>query len=144
MSPSNSVSHSPHKRAKVNKLAGRFNALLCVGQFFPDSPDRLDEFTNFNKGQSRIPVPTYFIGDYGIGAPKFLSAATKDLANLGFKMDGLKICENPSPQCTKENTDPCLRKLGFRKDDKGFFRKYCKKKKGLLPTPLPDDTTWST
>ncbi|KAK3028768.1 hypothetical protein RJ639_037989 [Escallonia herrerae] len=36
----------------VNKPVGRFNALLCVGQFFPDSPDRLDEFTNFNKGQS--------------------------------------------------------------------------------------------
>ncbi|KAK3034362.1 hypothetical protein RJ639_032260 [Escallonia herrerae] len=73
---------------EVNEPAGRFNALLCVGQFFPDSPDRLDELTNFNKGQSQIIVPTYFTGDYGIGAPKVLSAATKDLANLGFKMDG--------------------------------------------------------
>ncbi|KAK3021679.1 hypothetical protein RJ639_047103 [Escallonia herrerae] len=36
----------------VNKPAGRFNALLCEGQFFSDSPDQLDEFTNFNKGQS--------------------------------------------------------------------------------------------
>ncbi|KAK3002868.1 hypothetical protein RJ639_018490 [Escallonia herrerae] len=35
---------------EVNKPTGRFNALLCVGQFFSDSPDRLDEFTNFNKG----------------------------------------------------------------------------------------------
>ncbi|KAK2973129.1 hypothetical protein RJ640_012193 [Escallonia rubra] len=93
-------SHSDYgscSKQSVNKSTGRFNALLCVGQFFPDSPDRLNEFTNFNKGRSRIPVPTYFIGDYGIGAPKVLSAATKDLANLGFKMDGLKICENPSP-----------------------------------------------
>ncbi|KAK3014714.1 hypothetical protein RJ639_008384, partial [Escallonia herrerae] len=78
----------------VNKSAGPFDALLCVGQFFPDSPDRMDEFTDFIEGRSRIPVPTYFIGDYGIGAPKVLAAAAKDLANLGFKMDGLKICEN--------------------------------------------------
>ncbi|KAK2987540.1 hypothetical protein RJ640_021594 [Escallonia rubra] len=82
------------QRSKVNKSAGPFDALLCLGQFFPDSPDRLDEFTDFIEGQSKIPVPTYFIGDYGIGAPKVLSAAAKDLANLGFKMDGLKICEN--------------------------------------------------
>ncbi|KAK3042765.1 hypothetical protein RJ639_000823 [Escallonia herrerae] len=54
-----------HKRTteRAMKLAGRFNAPLCVGQFFSDSPNRLDEFTNFNKGRSRIPVPTYFIGD---------------------------------------------------------------------------------
>ncbi|KAK3025764.1 hypothetical protein RJ639_041920 [Escallonia herrerae] len=78
----------------VNKSAGPFDALLCVGQFFPDSLDRLDEFTDYIEGRSRIPVPTYFIGDYGIGAPKVLSAAAKGLANLGFKMDGLKICDN--------------------------------------------------
>ncbi|KAK6944814.1 Cwf19-like protein, C-terminal domain-2 [Dillenia turbinata] len=80
--------------SSVNKSAGPFDCLLCVGQFFPDSPDRLEEFLEYIEGRSSIPLPTYFIGDYGIGAPKVLSAASKDSANLGFKMDGLKICEN--------------------------------------------------
>ncbi|KAL2553721.1 Zinc finger CCCH domain-containing protein 64 [Forsythia ovata] len=78
----------------VNKSAGPFDALLCVGQFFPDSPDQLEEFNEYIEGRSRIPIPTYFIGDYGIGAPKILSGAAKDPMNKGFKMDGLKVCEN--------------------------------------------------
>ncbi|XP_059633104.1 zinc finger CCCH domain-containing protein 64 [Cornus florida] len=80
--------------SSVNKSAGPFDSLLCVGQFFPDSPDSLEEFTNYIEGRSSIPIPTYFIGDYGIASPKVLSAALKDSANQGFKMDGLKICEN--------------------------------------------------
>ncbi|XP_062091034.1 zinc finger CCCH domain-containing protein 64 [Humulus lupulus] len=79
--------------AAVNKSAGPFDALLCVGQFFPDSPERLDEFTEYVEGRSEIPIPTYFIGDYGVGAPKVLLAASKESGNQGFKMDGLKVCE---------------------------------------------------
>ncbi|PIM97154.1 hypothetical protein CDL12_30378 [Handroanthus impetiginosus] len=80
--------------SSVNKSAGPFDALFCVGQFFPESPEQLEEFNDYMEGSSKIPIPTYFIGDYGIGAVKILSAAAKDSANLGFKMDGLKICEN--------------------------------------------------
>ncbi|WJX96524.1 hypothetical protein P8452_77720 [Trifolium repens] len=80
--------------SSVNKSAGPFDALLCVGQFFPDSPDLLDEFMAYIEGGSHIPLPTYFIGDYGVAAPKILLAASKDSANLGFKMDGLKVCDN--------------------------------------------------
>ncbi|GMY36305.1 zinc finger CCCH domain-containing protein 64 [Fagus crenata] len=80
--------------SSVNKSAGPFDALLCVGQFFPDSPERLDELSNYIEGGSEIPLPTYFIGDYGVGAVKPLLAASKDSANLGFKMDGLKVCHN--------------------------------------------------
>lgn len=80
--------------SSVNKSAGPFDALLCVGQFFPDAPELLEEFNDYVEGRSKIPIPTYFIGDYGIAAPKTLSAAAKDSANLGFKMDGLKVCEN--------------------------------------------------
>lgn len=81
--------------SSVNKSAGPFDALLCVGQFFPDSPDQLDEFTAYIEGGgSHIPLPTYFIGDYGVAAPKFLLAASKDSANSGFKMDGLRVCDN--------------------------------------------------
>ncbi|KAL6974538.1 hypothetical protein U1Q18_028723 [Sarracenia purpurea var. burkii] len=81
--------------SSVNKSSGPFDALLCVGQFFPDSSDRLEEFTECIEGRSQIPpLPTYFIGDYGVGSVKVLSAATKDSVNQGFKMDGLRICEN--------------------------------------------------
>ncbi|KAI3447136.1 hypothetical protein Pfo_003801 [Paulownia fortunei] len=80
--------------SSVNRSAGPFDALLCVGQFFPDSPEQLEEFNEYIEGRSKIPIPTYFIGDYGVGAAKILSAAAKDSANLGFKMDGLKVCEN--------------------------------------------------
>ncbi|KAL3623646.1 hypothetical protein CASFOL_032462 [Castilleja foliolosa] len=79
---------------RVNKSAGPFDALLCVGQFFPDSPEQLEEFNEYIEGRLRIPIATYFIGDFGVGSVKVLSAAAKDSANLGFKMDGLKVCEN--------------------------------------------------
>jgi hypothetical protein len=70
-----------------------------VGQFFPDSAEQLEEFTDYIEGgggggRSQIPLPTYFIGDYGVAAPKVLSTASRNSANLGFKMDGFKICDN--------------------------------------------------
>ncbi|CAN1799228.1 Zinc finger CCCH domain-containing protein 64 [Linum perenne] len=78
----------------VNKSAGPFDALFCVGQFFPDSLERLEEFMNYVEGRSQVPLPTYFIGDFGVGAPKVLSTASKNSANLGFKTDGLTVCNN--------------------------------------------------
>lgn len=78
----------------MNKAAGPFDALLCVGQFFPDAPELLEELADHVEGRSPVPLPTYFVGDYGIGAPKVLAAASRRHANLGFKMDGLEICEN--------------------------------------------------
>ncbi|KAK7329692.1 hypothetical protein VNO77_23867 [Canavalia gladiata] len=80
--------------SSVNKSAGPFDALFCVGQFFPDSPEHVDELMAYIEGGSQIPLPTYFIGDYGVSAPKILSKASKDSANRGFKMDGFKICDN--------------------------------------------------
>ncbi|KAG4942472.1 hypothetical protein JHK84_046572 [Glycine max] len=76
--------------SSVNKSAGPFDALLCVGQFFPDSPEQLEDFTKYIEGGSHFPLPTYFIGDYGVAAPKLLLQASKDSANQGFKMDGFK------------------------------------------------------
>lgn len=78
----------------MNKSAGPFDALLCVGQFFPDSTEQLDEFMEYIEGRFEVPIPTYFIGDYGGGAPKVLSEAAKDPGNKGFKMDGLRVCHN--------------------------------------------------
>ncbi|KAH1100774.1 hypothetical protein AAZX31_13G087400 [Glycine max] len=79
---------------RVNKSAGPFDALLCVGQFFPDSPEQLEDFTKYIEGGSHFPLPTYFVGDYGVAAPKLLLQASKDSANQGFKMDGFKVCHN--------------------------------------------------
>ncbi|KAF9617693.1 hypothetical protein IFM89_038193 [Coptis chinensis] len=77
----------------VTKATGPFDALFCVGQFFPDSSDdQLNELMDYIDGRSQIPIPTYFIGDYGFGAAKVLSNARME--NKGFKMDGLKICNN--------------------------------------------------
>lgn len=65
-----------------------------MGQFFPESPDQLEELMEYIEGRSHVPLPTYFIGDYGVGAAKVLVAVSKDSANRGFKMDGLKVCDN--------------------------------------------------
>ncbi|XP_015571722.1 zinc finger CCCH domain-containing protein 64 isoform X2 [Ricinus communis] len=84
-----------YKRVQsVNKSAGPFDALFCVGQFFPASSEQLEEFMDYIDGRSHIPLPTYFIGDYGVAAPKVLSAASKNHAKLGFKMDGFEISDN--------------------------------------------------
>ncbi|KAM7259794.1 hypothetical protein ACFE04_015535 [Oxalis oulophora] len=78
----------------VNKSAGPFDALLCVGQFFPNSPDQLSELMDYIEGRSTVPISTYFTGDYGLFAAKVLIAASKSSASLGFKMDGIKIADN--------------------------------------------------
>ncbi|KAK4727680.1 hypothetical protein R3W88_032597 [Solanum pinnatisectum] len=80
--------------SSVNKAAGPFDALLCVGQFFPDSVEGIEEFNGYIEGRSKILIPTYFIGDYGAGSPKILSEALKDPSNKGFKMEGLRVCDN--------------------------------------------------
>lgn len=54
----------------------------------------MEELTEYVDGVKNIPLPTYFIGDYGVGAVKVLSVAAKEPGNLGFKMDGLKIRDN--------------------------------------------------
>ncbi|KAL5149419.1 Zinc finger CCCH domain-containing protein 64 [Glycine soja] len=84
----------PPESAFQARLIGPFDALLCVGQFFPDSPEQLEDFTKYIEGGSHFPLPTYFVGDYGVAAPKLLLQASKDSANQGFKMDGFKVCHN--------------------------------------------------
>ena len=54
----------------------------------------LAELADCVEGPSGVPLPTYFVDDYGVGSVKFLLAVAKDSANLRFKMDGLRICEN--------------------------------------------------
>ncbi|KAK8921296.1 Zinc finger CCCH domain-containing protein 59 [Platanthera zijinensis] len=80
--------------SSVNKSTGPFDALLCVGQFFPDSADALEEVANYLDGWSPVPIPTYFIGDYGAGGSRFLSAVAELPSNKGFKKNGLEVCPN--------------------------------------------------
>ena len=54
----------------------------------------LGKLTDYIKGRSQVPLPTYFIDNYKIGAAKHLLSTSKDLVNLGFKMDDLKVCQN--------------------------------------------------
>ncbi|KAM0963169.1 hypothetical protein ACFX2A_022673 [Malus domestica] len=79
----------------VNKSTmGPFDPLLCVGQFFLNSADQLDEFNDYIEGRAQIPLQTPFIGDYGVGAAKVLLAATRDAGNQGFKWDGARRVDN--------------------------------------------------
>ncbi|XP_006853826.2 zinc finger CCCH domain-containing protein 59 isoform X2 [Amborella trichopoda] len=75
----------------VSKSNGPFDALFCVGQFFPNNAEEVDEMMRYIRGDEPVPIPTYFIGDYGAGALKLLSSAG---SQYGFKTDGIKICEN--------------------------------------------------
>lgn len=43
----------------VNKKAGPFNLLLCVGEFFSDANS---QWTPYKLGASKVPIPTYVLG----------------------------------------------------------------------------------
>ncbi|KAK9101307.1 hypothetical protein Scep_024737 [Stephania cephalantha] len=93
--PLGRLGHLYKRVAAVTKSAGPFDLLFCVGQFFPDSPDRLQDFMDYIDGRTPIPIPTYFVGDYGVGAAKVLAdALSGDEGNRGFKIGGLRVCEN--------------------------------------------------
>ncbi|KAK9099313.1 hypothetical protein Syun_026358 [Stephania yunnanensis] len=93
--PLGRLGHLYKRVAAVTKSAGPFDLLFCVGQFFPDSPDRLQDFMDYIEGRTPIPIPTYFVGDYGVGAAKVLAdALSGDEGNRGFKIGGLRVCEN--------------------------------------------------
>lgn len=36
----------------------------------PDTPELLDESVDYVESRLLVPLPTYFIGGYGMGAPK--------------------------------------------------------------------------
>ncbi|CAK9235704.1 unnamed protein product [Sphagnum jensenii] len=87
--------HALYKRVlAVNKSNGPFDALLCVGQFFPRTPDGIGEMETYFTLAKPIPLPTYFIGDYGEGAAALLAPAKAKAAETGIPMDGVRICDN--------------------------------------------------
>ncbi|WZZ21403.1 hypothetical protein YC2023_122790 [Brassica napus] len=130
--------------SQVSKSAGPFDALICVGQFFPDSPELLDDFLDYAQGRAQIPIPTYFTGDYGVSAPKILSATAKKAENQGFKMDGLEVCHNlfwlrGSGKFTLHGLSVAY--LSGRESSDGQFGKYSQDDVDALRA-LADDSGW--
>uniref|UniRef100_A0A0D9XCZ1 C3H1-type domain-containing protein n=1 Tax=Leersia perrieri TaxID=77586 RepID=A0A0D9XCZ1_9ORYZ len=88
--------HQLFKRVtSVNQSTGPFHALLCVGQLF--SPEAGDgdgggEVAEYLEGRAAVPIPTYFIGDYGPAAPRLLAKAAAGAR--GFFPGGIEICPN--------------------------------------------------
>ena len=62
-----------------------------MGQFFPDDGNDIDEITELVEGKQELPLPTYFVGDYGATAGAILSSA-KSKSSLGT--EGVPLCKN--------------------------------------------------
>jgi hypothetical protein len=81
-------------RCQVNEKNGPFDAAFCVGQFFPADGSGVEGVERYFKGEETIPVPTYFIGDYGEGATSLLAPARSKALDMGFSVDGIPVCDN--------------------------------------------------
>ncbi|GAQ77685.1 hypothetical protein KFL_000020470 [Klebsormidium nitens] len=76
--------------AAVNKSNGPFDLLLCVGQFFPSQGgDASAEVAEYLGGRKVVPLPTYFIGDYGFGS-EIVQAKMAESSGSG----PVEICPN--------------------------------------------------
>lgn len=79
----------------MNKSNGPFDVLFCLGQFFPSDPGGIEEVQEYIDGAKQIPLPTYFIGDYGEGAGLILSASKAKAAEAGgLSVEGIPVCHN--------------------------------------------------
>ncbi|EFJ14443.1 hypothetical protein SELMODRAFT_445909 [Selaginella moellendorffii] len=61
--------------AAVNTANGPFDALFCVGQFFPLDEHGVSQVREYIDGAKEIPLPTYFTGNYGEEALQLLAPA---------------------------------------------------------------------
>lgn len=88
------MSYCPCCLYQVNKSNGPFDAVFCVGQFFPLDGSGVEVVEAYFKGEKSIPLPTYFIGDYGEGAHALLAPARSKALDMGFATDGIPVCDN--------------------------------------------------
>jgi hypothetical protein len=65
--------------------------LLCVGQFFPAQGGATSDLKEYLEGRKAVPLPTYFIGDYGFGS-EIIQAKTAESTGTG----PVEICRNLS------------------------------------------------
>ncbi|KAJ7531546.1 hypothetical protein O6H91_14G048500 [Diphasiastrum complanatum] len=77
----------------VNKANGPFDAVFCVGQFFPFDIDGVKEVENYVKGEKLLPIPTYFTGNYGEGSHllRYIGATGVDSTSIIGKVC---VCNN--------------------------------------------------
>lgn len=67
----------------VNKKAGPFEMLLCVGDFFSDDPTDEEVWSKYQSGEENVPLPTYILGPNRPAHTKYY----KDIK-------GCELCEN--------------------------------------------------
>ncbi|XP_077449775.1 CWF19-like protein 1 [Stigmatopora argus] len=46
----------------IQKKTGNFDLLLCVGEFFADTPEAEEEWQLYESGVKKAPIPTYILG----------------------------------------------------------------------------------
>lgn len=67
----------------IQKKAGPFDLLLCVGEFFGTTPEADEEWQQYKSGSKKAPIHTYVLG-----------AASQDVTKCFSNASGCELCEN--------------------------------------------------
>lgn len=67
----------------IQKKAGQFDLLLCVGEFFGTTPEADEEWQQYKTGAKRAPIHTYILG-----------AASQEVVKYFPSSNGCELCEN--------------------------------------------------
>lgn len=67
----------------IQKKAGPFDLLLCVGEFFGTTPEADEEWQQYKSGSKKAPIHTYIVGAASQEVTKYFSSTT-----------GCELCEN--------------------------------------------------
>lgn len=67
----------------IQKKAGQFDLLLCVGEFFGTTPEADEEWQQYKTGAKKAPIHTYILG-----------AASQEVAKHFPSANGCELCEN--------------------------------------------------
>ncbi|CAI5469411.1 unnamed protein product [Closterium sp. Yama58-4] len=85
------------RAAAVNKSNGPFDCLFCVGAFFPPADPATagaggaggqSELEDYIAGRAKAPLPTFFIGDIGVGAQRLLEIAERSGGGAATRKEG--------------------------------------------------------
>lgn len=67
----------------IQKKAGQFDLLLCVGEFFGTTPEAEEEWQHYKTGSKKAPIHTYILG-----------AASQEVTKYFSNASGCELCEN--------------------------------------------------
>ncbi|CAI5511054.1 unnamed protein product [Closterium sp. Naga37s-1] len=85
------------RAAAVNKSNGPFDCLFCVGAFFPPADPATaggggaggqSELEDYIAGRAKAPLPTFLIGDIGVGAQRLLEIAERGGGGAATRKEG--------------------------------------------------------